>query len=153
MLSNKISVLVFVLLSIVGGSIQAQRDLELETLFTTSQERQIIDSNRYRSAVQKTQKKQPTQETTETAAVRELVQEKVSQIYIISGITINEDGAGMAWVNNEFYENGATLESGSKLRINNGPVKSITIIAPDGKAYAGTSGETLTVTYMRAMEE
>lgn len=139
----------FVSMSNVG--LHAQDSQSLSTLFTTPQERQIINSNRYKSE-RKQQNKQNTTET-ETIAVRELIKDKVTKSYKISGISINMDGSRMAWLNNQAYEHGATLDDGSRLKINNGAIKSVSIVTPDGKQHTATSGETLAVTYLRALEE
>lgn len=148
---NKKHITLFVILYTMGYTpANAQDDMSLSTLFTTPQERQIINSNRYKQEKKQLVKRQ---ESTETVAVRELLQEKVTRSYKVSGISINMDGSNTAWVNNKAYENGAKLEDGSKLRINKGTIKSVSIITPDGKQHTATPGETLAVTYMRALEE
>lgn len=149
-MSNKHYILAAVMFSMLCANGYAQEDQGLLTLFTTPQERQIINANRYKS--EKKQAQQP-QQNTETVAVRELIKEKVVQNYQISGISINSDGSKTAWINNQAYENGAILESGSKLRINNTAIKSVTITTPDGKQHTATSGDTLAVTYLRALEQ
>ena len=132
--------------------VYAQDNQGLLTLFTTPQERQIINSNRYKAE----KKKQPQQQTTatsETVAVRELIKDKVTKTFKISGISINGDGSAIAWVNGQAYETGATLDDGLKLRINNGAIKSVSIITPEGKPFTATSGENLDVTFLRTNQE
>ncbi len=129
---------------------QAQEVEELQTLFTTPAERQIINANRYKGENKPVRVQR---EAPEPTAVRELIKEEVTQSFAISGISINIDGSRIAWINNQAYENGATMEDGSKLRINNGPVKTVSITTPDGKQHTGTSGETIDVSYLKAADQ
>lgn len=150
-MSNRSWPIVLALFLMPFGSILAQEEAELETLFTTPQERQVINSNRY-----KQDKKGPVRsavEPSETAAIRGTIREQITQSYRISGISVSTDGTAMAWINSAMIENGARLEDGARVRINDGNVKSVTIITPDGKRHTGTSGETLDVTYSRVVEE
>jgi hypothetical protein len=133
----------------VTGATPAFAASELQTLFTTPQERQLINSNRYRSDEVKPQ---VVVDTVDESPVQMLAQEEKSADYRISGISLATDGAHTAWINGVAYEDGARLEDGSRIRIYAGNDIRVRITAPDGKHYFATSGETLTVTYMAAVE-
>ena len=122
---------------------------DLSTLFTTPQERQLINSNRYK---RDQPKPQPVVIEVEEAPIQILAREEVSVEYRVSGISLATDGAHTAWINGTAYEDGARLDDGSRLRINAGNDLRVRITAPDGKNYYATGGETLTVTYMAAVE-
>ena len=125
--------------------------LQLKTLFTTPEERALIDRNRYRE--------EPRVRTPEPAAALapqpEPEQEKpmvrVEKEYQISGISINADGVDVAWINGEEYENGARIDGAVRLRISarDGRLK---LIAPDGKIYPGSAGDVLKVSYQKPAE-
>lgn len=149
MLNKYQNSLLAISLFVSSAGVFAQDSMSLSTLFTTAQERQIIDNNRYKKENKQIKK----QGVTETVSTRELEIEKVNRRYKISGISINMDGSRTAWLNNKAYENGAIMDDGSKLRINNGAIKSVSITTPDGKKHTATSGETLVVSYARAQEQ
>jgi len=133
----------------VTGATPASAASELNTLFTTPQERQLINSNRYRrDAVEQ----QVVIDKPDESPLRILAQEEKSVDYRISGISLAADGAYTVWINGIAYEDGARLEDGSRIRIYGGDDIRVRITAPDGKHYFATSGETLTVTYMAAVE-
>jgi len=109
----------------------------------------LINANRYkRDEV----KPQPAAEKADESPVQMLAREEVSVDYRVSGISLATDGAHMAWINGVAYEDGARLEDGSRIRILADGAIRVRITAPDGKQYFATSGETLTVTYMAAVE-
>ena len=122
---------------------------ELATLFTTSEEREIINSNRYRSNDGKV--KPVTVEDTVTAPVPVMNQTKITREYKISGITISSDGPHTVWINANAYEDGEELEDKSRIKVMVGDEIRIRITAPDGKNYYATSGETLEVSYMASV--
>lgn len=122
---------------------------ELSTLFTTPQERQLINANRYKSDEVKPQ---PVQATPDESPVQFSVQEEVSVEYRITGISLSADGAHTAWINSLAYEDGARLDDGSRIRIMAGDDVRVRITAPDGKHHFATSGETISVSYMAAVE-
>ena len=150
MLNNSLKVLPFTVMLLISHGAMAQGSQGLETLFTTPAERQLINANRYKNDNQPVKAKN---DLPEPSAVRELIKEEVKMSYSISGISINMDGSRVAWINGQVVENGARMDDGSKLRINDSDVKSVSITTPDGKKYTGTSGDTLDVKYMRAIEE
>jgi len=133
----------------VTGATPAFAASELQTLFTTPQERQLINSNRYRSDEVKPQ---VVVDEADESPVQILAQQEKTVDFRISGISLATDGAHTAWINGVAYEDGARLEDGSRIRIYAGDDIRVRITAPDGKHYFATSGETLTVTYMAAVE-
>lgn len=134
----------------MSGATPAVAASELKTLFTTPQERQLINANRYKSDEVKPQ--QVTVDKVDESPVQILAQEEKSVDYRVSGISLATDGAHIAWINGVAFEDGARLEDGSRIKIYAGDDIRVRITAPDGKQYFATSGETLTVTYMAAVE-
>ena len=138
--------IVFSLLLLPGRILAAG---ELSTLFTTPQERQLINANRYKSDEVKPQ---PVQDAPDESPVQFMVQEEVSVEYRISGISLSADGAHTAWINSMAYEDGARLDDGSRVMIMAGDDVRVRITAPDGEHHFATSGETISVSYMAAVE-
>ena len=147
-MSNKplIACIVFSLLLLPGRILAAG---ELSTLFTTPQERRLINANRYKGD---TVKPQPVQAAPDEVPVQFAVQGEVSVEYRISGISLSNDGAHTAWINSVAYEDGARLDDGSRVMIMPGDDVRVRITAPDGKHYFATSGETIGISYMAAVE-
>ncbi len=122
---------------------------EVKTLFTTIQERQIINANRYK--VEEITRP-PVFEESETVFIAPLAQEEFKISFFISGITISDSGPHFVWINNQRYEDGGHLEDDSLIRVlHDGKIR-VRITAPDGKRYFGTSGETVEVTYLVDVE-
>jgi hypothetical protein len=119
---------------------------ELSTLFTTPEEREIIDSNRYRSDYGKTRPVEV--EEVVTAPVPVMNQTEVMREYKISGIAISSDGPHTVWINETAYEDGEELDDKSRIKVMVGDEIMVRVTAPDGKNYYATSGETLEVTYL-----
>jgi len=121
----------------------------LSTLFTTPQERQIINSNRY-----KDDKPEPvqTEEVKIELPKQQQMQEEVVQEYRISGITISQDGPNSVWINSVSYEDGEQLEDSSRVMVLDGDEVRVRITAPDGKHYYATSGQTLEISYLVTVE-
>jgi hypothetical protein len=124
---------------------------ELSTLFTTPQERQLINANRYKSDEVKPQQSVQDDED-DDSPIQMLAREEVSVEYRISGISLAGDGAHTVWINAIAYEDGALLEDGSRVKVFAGNDIRVRITVPDGKQYFATSGETLSVSYMAAVE-
>jgi hypothetical protein len=120
---------------------------ELSTLFTTPQERQLINANRYRSDEVRPQQ----DDDDDDSPIQRLAQAEFSVEYQISGISLASDGAHTVWINATAYEDGALLEDGSRVKVLAGDDVRVRITVPDGKHYFATSGETLEVTYMAAV--
>lgn len=125
---------------------------DLSTLFTTPQERQIINSNRYKSDKPKlVESVQPAEAVIELPMQR-LAQEEVVREFKISGITISRDGPHSVWINSIMYQDGEQLEDDSRVKVLTGDEVRVRITAPDGKQYYATSGQTLEVSYMVTIE-
>jgi hypothetical protein len=122
---------------------------DLTTLFTTPQERQLINANRYK---REEVKAQPVQEKLEPSPVQILLQEEVTVEYRISGISLSGDGMHTVWINATAYEDGERLDDDSRIKVIADGDARVRITTPDGKHYFGTSGETLEVTYMATVE-
>lgn len=134
------------LLLLFMGAPQVVQAAELSTLFTTPQERQIINSNRYKSDDGTIQ--QPVENETAPQPVQQLVQEEVTREYRVSGITVSSDGPHTVWINSLAYEDGEQLEDKSRIKVLVGDEVRVRITTPDGKDYLATSGETISVTYL-----
>lgn len=132
-----------VLLTTLLSTTAAKADVK--TLFTTSQERQIINSNRYKTDEIT---KRPVFEDTETEFIAPVIREVFKISFVISGITVSKSGPHFVWINNQRYEDGEHLEDDSQVRVLHDDVIRVRITAPDGKRYYGTSGETVEVTYL-----
>ena len=133
-----------------AGSFQWAQSAELSTLFTTPGERQVINSNRYKTEV--TTQVQPIVEDEAVQPVQLIIQEEVTEQYRISGITLSQDGPHTVWINSQAYEDGARLENKSKIKVLVGDEIKVRITTPDGKQHYATSGETLEVTYLAPVE-
>lgn len=142
--------LALLLVTLFVGQHQPLMAAGLSTLFTTPQERQIINSNRYKGDKPK-QVEQPVEAVIELP-MQPLAQEEVMQQYVISGITISRDGPHSVWINSIMYEDGEQLEDSSRLKVLAGDEVRVRITAPDGKQYYATSGQTLEITYLGNVE-
>lgn len=130
---------------------------DLSTLFTTPQERQLINANRYQPDAAK-----PLVATTETAftaqSIQPLVQQEVRETITITAITLSNNGPNRVWINSQVYQDGDSTDdkmhikviSGNKVKAGN-EVK-VRITAPDGEHYYATSGETLEISYQAVVE-
>ena len=141
----------FLLLLVVGSGLMTNvSGSEVSTLFTTPQERQLINTNRYKSDEVKPQV-QPSDSAT-TESIQQLVQEEVSEIITISGITLSNSGPNMVWINSQVYEDGDKMDDKMRIKVIPGNQAKVRITAPDGKHYYATSGETLEIVYQAAVE-
>jgi hypothetical protein len=133
-----------VLFATFGNAAAVRADVK--TLFTTTQERQIINSNRYK--VDEITRS-PVFEDAETEFIAPVIREEFKISFVITGITVSKSGPHFVWVNNQLYEDGEHLEDNSQIKVlHDGSVVRVRITAPDGKRYYGTSGETVEVTYL-----
>ena len=139
---SKVIMQIIVLLSWPG--IASLTNAEVETLFTTPQERQLINANRYKTdGIVK-----PQIEETNTEFVAPTAQGEVNISFAISGITISGSGPHSVWINNLVYEDGEHLEDDSHIKVLTGDKVKVRITTPDGKTYYGTSGEVVDVSYI-----
>jgi hypothetical protein len=135
--------IVLVLFATLGNAAAVRADVK--TLFTTTQERQSINANRY-----KTDEviRAPVFVESETEFIAPVIREEFKISFVISGITVSKSGPHFVWINNQLYEDGERLEDDSQIKVlHNGSIR-VRITAPDGKRYYGTSGETVEVTYL-----
>ena len=138
------------LLPLLAGVSQVVPAAELTTLFTTPAERQLINSNRYKTDAGETQ--QPVETEAAPEPVQQLIREEVTRQYRVSGITVSSDGSHTVWINSLVYEDGEQLEDKSRIKVLVGDEIRVRITAPDGKKYYATSGEVLEVTYLAPVE-
>lgn len=138
------------LLPLFIGASQVVQAAELSTLFTTPQERQVINSNRYKNDDGTIQ--QPVEDETTPAPVQQLVREEVTREYTVSGITVSSDGPHTVWINSLVYEDGEQLEDRSRIKVLVGDEIRVRITTPDGKNHLAKSGETISVTYLEPVK-
>ena len=119
---------------------------ELATLFTTPQERQVINANRYKK-VEIEPVREPEEEH-EHDPVQALVSESVTREYLISGITLSREGPHTVWINSVSYQDGEELDDRSRIKVMDGDEVRVRITAPDGKQYYATSGQRLEINYL-----
>jgi hypothetical protein len=146
---NKLNLLILFL--VFGGSVTNAFGSELSTLFTTPQERQLINTNRYTSDEVRP-RVQSNQEEPVTESIQRLVQEEVRETITISGITLSDSGPNMVWINSQAYEDGDKVNDKMQVKVMSGNQVKVRITAPDGKHYFATSGETVEIIYQAAVE-
>ena len=147
--SNKCSgcrVLSQLTIVLIAGLYQVSSQAELATLFTTPQERQIINSNRYKTDELRPVKEGPKQ------VVRQQTREEVKQSFLISGFTVSSDGEHSVWINNQMYEDGEQVEGNNRIKVIVGKEIKVRITTPDGKQHYGTIGESVEVSYLEASD-
>jgi len=139
---------IFPLIAVLSANlgICQQANAEIATLFTTPQERKIIDANRYKSDT--VVSVQAIGESVEDENRDGALQREFTVSYSVSGITLSSSGPHYAWINNEVYEDGQRLEDNSQIKVMSGSKIQIRITTPDGKIYYANSGETIDVTYI-----
>ena len=131
------------------GALRPALAAELSTLFTTPQERRLIDRNRYKQVVM--QPEQPVAEDEGDVFVvddHEFTLEQVTREYRVSGITLSREGSHTVWINSKAYEDGARLDDDSRIQVVAGDEVRVRITAPDGKQYLATSGETVEISVL-----
>ncbi len=124
---------------------------DISTLFTTPQERQIINSNRYKTDEPRPVAPEPEVEVIELP-IQQLMMETIAVSYDVSGITLSSDGPHTVWINNQSYQDGDQLDDNSRVMVVAGADVRVRITTPDGKHHFATSGETLEVTYLAPIE-
>jgi hypothetical protein len=131
------------------GLSQSALAAEFATLFTTPEERALIDRNRYKSLETETEQ-QPVENADDNDGMQlePASYESVTREYKISGITLSQTGPHTVWINSVAYEDGARLDDDSRVEVIDGAEVGVRITAPDGKHYYATSGETLEVTHL-----
>jgi len=139
--------IILVIAGFAVATFQLARAAELNTLFTSPQERQIIDSNRYKGDAAPI-RPQPVVEDVVEQPVQQQEREQVTRQYVISGIALSSDGPPTVWINSLPYEDGEQLDDNSKIKVLTGNEIQVRITAPDGKNHYATSGQTIDVTYL-----
>ncbi len=146
---NKLSLLTLFL--ITASSVTTVSRSEVLTLFTTPQERQLINNNRYQLDEVRPQRQVNDDEPT-IGSIPQPVQEEVRESITISGITLSNSGPNMVWINSQAYEDGARMDNTMRIKVMPGSKVKVRITAPDGKHYFATSGETIEIVYLAAVE-
>ena len=119
----------------------------LSTLFTTPEERQIINSNRYKDDRPKLVEVEP-EEVRIELSLQPLEQEEVVREYRISGITLSQDRPHSVWINSVRYKDGEALDNSSQVEVQVGDEIRVRITAPDGRHYFAASGQALEISYL-----
>lgn len=146
---NKLIPLLILVLCGQLSSLQAQQvDPEMLTLFTTQQERQLINSNRYKK--QRVTNRVVVVEKPEEE--KQVVRQKETISIKLAGVTVSQSGQNVAWINGKAYENGGKLDNGLKVYISNKIKSLVQIKTPDGKYHSVVAGETVDVIYYRRIE-
>lgn len=136
-------------LFLVGQSLlSASTAAELGTLFSTPQERALIDANRYES---ERVTREPEQ-VAEPEPIKQIVKKEVTKTFRINGVTVASEGPHSVWINDQMYLDGEQLDDKSRVKVIAGKDIKVRITAPDGKQYFGSSGESLEVTYLEAAD-
>ncbi len=148
-MSNKFALLSHVagtllVASLVFGPVKAA---DMMTLFTTPQERQLINSNRYRD--DEPAEVLPVQEevVVPEQAIETPYTEEVIKQYRVSGITLSAEGTNMVWVDDVAIEEGDKTQDGSEVQVLTGQQIRIRFITPDGGRFDGEIGDTVEVVY------
>ena len=141
-----------VLLLSYGMLLPAQA-AELSTLFTTPQERRLIDRNRFQQ-VEVVPEQQPAEDPGDVFVVEdvEFTLEEVTREYRVTGITLSQEGPHTVWINAKAYEDGARLDDDSRIQVVAGDQIRVRITAPDGKQYLVASGETVEISLLVPVE-
>ncbi len=148
MLGNKThAMLIVVLLMIFSVPQHADtNDQEFMTLFTTQQERRLIDNNRYRNPVTETK----------TIGVDEVAEQKQQPVYQqhsisfeLAGVTLSEEGSHVAWINGDRVKNGDELKDGFSVFISPELNNLVQIKAPDGVYHNIQTGKKLDISYLK----
>jgi len=144
---NCLKLLLLVTTSLVATVSKA----ELATLFTTAQERQIININRYKTAEVKLPNRTNSPEPT-VDKILQLEPVLVHESIYISGITLSNSGPNMVWINNQVYEDGHSMDNKMQIKILSEENIRVRITAPDKKYYFATSGETIDIYYRMSVK-
>ena len=145
-----IRVLLLLLMSVAGNGYAQNTEAELMTLFTTAQERELIDNNRYKT--QQVETSVVAVEQTPDEGEEEIKEQEFTLTVRLTGVTISQSGQNVAWVNGDAYENGTKLDDGSTVYISTKLSSLVQIKPPDGKYHPVVAGETVDISYYRIIE-
>ena len=146
--TSKICLLIL-LSAFLNQALAQEVDIEIQTLFTTQQERQLIDANRYRLAPKKATR---TKGPVKIVKVKEVIKQEINKDFTITGITIANSGSNTAWLNGQAVLNGEKIDGKYHIHIITGKSNKIQISTPDGQNFYGTSGETVAVKYLEVVQ-
>jgi len=141
---NKCSLLIA--LVVCASPVTTAFGSDVKTLFTTPQERQLINNNRYESGEAQPQQ-QLNQDEPSTLEIKQITKEVVRESITVSGITLSNSGPNMVWINGQTYEDGEKIDDKMRIKIMAGSEVRVRITAPNGKHYFATSGETIEIVY------
>jgi hypothetical protein len=146
---NKRSLLIYLL--VCASTVTTAFGSDVKTLFTTPQERQLINNNRYQSDEAQPQR-QLNQDEPNPVEIKHKTKKVVRESITVSGITLSNSGPNMVWINGQTYEDGEKIDDKMLIKVMTGSEVKVRITAPDGKHYFATSGETIELVYQAAVE-
>ncbi|MDJ0833573.1 MAG: hypothetical protein QNJ69_08645 [Gammaproteobacteria bacterium] len=148
---SKILVIALGLLTILSMPLAAQEaGQEFMTLFTTQQERRLIDNNRYRPPVTEVKTVEVDEEPAEQKQSMTYHQHSIS--FELAGVTLAEDGNHVAWVNGDRVENGDEIGDGFRVYISPRLNNLVQIKSPDGVFHNIQTGKRIDIKYMKPAE-
>ena len=149
--ANKVYITLFCFQILIAGSLHAQvNETEILTLFTTPQERDLINKNRYKKQAIKAQV--VATENEEPEEEKKIEQQEILLSVRLAGVTISQSGQNIAWLNGKAFENGSKLDDGSRVFISSKVKTLVQIKTPDGKYHSVTTGETIDISYFKRKE-
>ena len=135
----------WVYLLVCASTVATAMDSNIKTLFTTPQERQLINNNRYQS--DEAEPQQLDQDEPHAEEIKQKAKEIFQKSIIVSGITLSNSGPNIVWINGQTYEEGEKIDDKMRIKVMTGNKIKVRITAPDGKHYFATSGETIEIVY------
>ena len=135
----------WVYLLVCASTVATAMDSNIKTLFTTPQERQLINNNRYQS--DEAEPQQLDQDEPHAVEIKQKAKEVFRKSIIVSGITLSNSGPNIVWINGQTYEEGEKIDDKMRIKVMTGNEIKVRITAPDGKHYFATSGETIEIVY------
>ena len=140
----------WVYLLVCASTVATAMDSNIKTLFTTPQERQLINNNRYQS--DEAEPQQLDQDEPHAEEIKQKAKEIFQKSIIVSGITLSNSGPNIVWINGQTYEEGEKIDDKMRIKVMTGNEIKVRITAPDGKHYFATSGETIEIAYQAAVD-
>ena len=140
----------WVYLLVCASTVATAMDSNIKTLFTTPQERQLINNNRYQS--DEAEPQQLDQDEPHAEEIKQKAKEVFRKSIIVSGITLSNSGPNIVWINGQTYEEGEKIDDKMRIKVMTGNEIKVRITAPDGKHYFATSGETIEIAYQAAVD-
>mgnify|MGYP006090386595 FL=1 len=135
----------WIYLLVCASTVSTAMDSNIKTLFTTPQERQLINNNRYQS--DEAEPQQLDQDEPHAEEIKQKAKEVFRKSIIVSGITLSNSGPNIVWINGQTYEEGEKIDDKMRIKVMTGNEIKVRITAPDGKHYFATSGETIEIVY------